>query len=591
MIVSISSSIPTFKSLVFRPGLNVLLADVTSESTDRQTRNSAGKTSLIEIVHFLLGGEADKNSLFKKPELVRHTFTGVFRIKGVPITVTRGGADERKVLLSPEDARALAIGLRRDEANGIAYVTVEEWRDFLGHVWFGLPLERKGTAFEGGFTPTFRSLVSYLVRRRKSGGYVTIEKQNEYQQPWDWQVNLSYLLGLGWDVPQAIQDLRSRKKTLASLRQAIKGGEFGAMFGTSAEIRPELARTEERIARLKVQIDNFRVLESYRELADQVAHLKDRMSEITFELASTKETIAYLSRSVQGEKSPAYTAVEKLYEAAGVELPTLALRRFDEVRQFQQSVIDNRRLHLERQVTEARETQSRLETELAAADEKKSGLLKILDGKGAFEDLVHMREDLAVLTSRAETLRTKLQNANILENNLAQQKRESADLELSLQEDHKRNENAIKDATVKVDHAIGELYDDRTGNLIITSSKNGPQIGIAIQGGGNQGGIDMMKIFCFDMMLFELVSERFGGPGFVIHDSHLFDGVDARQVHAAIMFGMRVAERQRGQYIVTMNSDDFGRTGLQNEPEVAEAILPVRLTDDETGGLFGFRFD
>jgi uncharacterized protein YydD (DUF2326 family) len=143
-----------------------------------------------------------------------------------------------------------------------------------------------------------------------------------------------------------------------------------------------------------------------------------------------------------------------------------------------------------------------------------------------------------------------------------------------------------------VDEAIGELYDDRKGNLIINASKNGLELDVAIQGGGNLGGIDMMKIFCFDMMLLQRAAERFdGGPRFAFHDSHLFDGVDARQVQASILFGATVASRIKGQYLVAMNSDEFNRTTLAGNPDVVQAVLPVRLTDDETGGLFGFRFD
>jgi uncharacterized protein YydD (DUF2326 family) len=110
-------------------------------------------------------------------------------------------------------------------------------------------------------------------------------------------------------------------------------------------------------------------------------------------------------------------------------------------------------------------------------------------------------------------------------------------------------------------------------------------------GDGNLGGIDMMKIFCFDSMLFEAVADRLGGPGFFVHDSHLFDGVDVRQVRGAILFGARTAEAHGGQYIIAMNSDELAASGAANEPVVTKGILPVWLTDDEHGGLFGFRFD
>ena len=42
MIHGFSSDLPTFKSLTFRPGLNILLADKSAGATDRQSRNGAG---------------------------------------------------------------------------------------------------------------------------------------------------------------------------------------------------------------------------------------------------------------------------------------------------------------------------------------------------------------------------------------------------------------------------------------------------------------------------------------------------------------------------------------------------------------------
>ena len=46
------------------------------------------------------------------------------------------------------------------------------------------------------------------------------------------------------------------------------------------------------------------------------------------------------------------------------------------------------------------------------------------------------------------------------------------------------------------------------------------------------------------------------GPGFLIHDSHLFDGVDGRQVISALRLGSEIAQELGFQYIVTMNEDD-----------------------------------
>lgn len=177
-------------------------------------------------------------------------------------------------------------------------------------------------------------------------------------------------------------------------------------------------RAEARIAEIKKRIDGFQVLESYRELADEVARLKSRMTEITAELALANETINYLSNAIKDEKPPAYAAIETLYSEAGIQLPGVAVRRFGEVQDFQNSVVANRKHYLEGEIEKARSAQSDLVAELRERDDRKSELLKTLDGKGAFEDLMTMHAQYAEISSRADQLRTKLQNATILESQL-----------------------------------------------------------------------------------------------------------------------------------------------------------------------------
>ncbi|CAN5283623.1 hypothetical protein BH10PLA2_BH10PLA2_06000 [soil metagenome] len=94
MIHRIFSSLPTFKTLEFNSGLNVLIARKEAGATDKQTRNRAGKTSLIEIVHSLTGSDAGKNSLFRSQALVNSSFGMEF---------DRGG--ERAIILRHPDGR------------------------------------------------------------------------------------------------------------------------------------------------------------------------------------------------------------------------------------------------------------------------------------------------------------------------------------------------------------------------------------------------------------------------------------------------------------------------------------------------------
>ncbi len=61
MIRSVKCNKASFKSVEFQAGFNVILADRTQESSQRDTRNGSGKTTLIEIIHFCLGSKLDQD--------------------------------------------------------------------------------------------------------------------------------------------------------------------------------------------------------------------------------------------------------------------------------------------------------------------------------------------------------------------------------------------------------------------------------------------------------------------------------------------------------------------------------------------------
>jgi uncharacterized protein YydD (DUF2326 family) len=222
MIVSITSSIPTFKTVTFQSGLNVLLADTHPKSKATETRNSAGKTSLVEIVHFLLGSNCDKESLFRADALVHHSFTGVFLIGGVRHRVTRTGKEHGKIFLEESEIDERLV-TKVDKDSGRLFVSNTNWRVYLGHQMFGLPLTAGASAFDEAGAPTFRSMFAYFARREDNGGFGQPEQQSKMQQRGDWQVNLSYLFGLDWEIPLEFQKVRNRERTLEELKKAAQG--------------------------------------------------------------------------------------------------------------------------------------------------------------------------------------------------------------------------------------------------------------------------------------------------------------------------------------------------------------------------------
>lgn len=99
MIHTITSDLPSFKPLTFKPGLNILLADKSEGATDRQSRNGAGKTSLVELIHFLMGGSADKDSIFRSAALAPWTFEMCADIGNAAVNIGRTGSKPSRIRL------------------------------------------------------------------------------------------------------------------------------------------------------------------------------------------------------------------------------------------------------------------------------------------------------------------------------------------------------------------------------------------------------------------------------------------------------------------------------------------------------------
>ena len=591
MILSIESSLATFKPVKFHEGLNVLLSDSQPNATEKQTRNSAGKTSLIEIVHFLLGANCDKNSLFRTDELVEHSFQGQFEFWGEKYTVERTGSQPSRIYLIDGFNDRDDLPIKTEKDSGKAFLSNENWKAFLGHILFGLPSDLAGSVFEQSFTPSFRSMISYFARRQNSGAFISPERQAESQQRWDWQENLSYLLGLDWQIPFEFQKIKARENALDELKKAAKGGALGEIIGTVAELRSELTVAEKRATQRRTELENFQVLESYNELALRAARAKTEIQVLTRATIGLRETLDHLEMALASEAPPNPDILEKVYASAGIELPGVALRRLDEVQKFYSSVIENRRVHLEQEIAQINAQIDENTRQASALDSERQGILKTLESRGALEDFLSLQKQLADIEAEAASLRERFKAAELLEGEKTQLDIDRGNLHRRLQQDFHERKDALNDAILLVAEAIAELYDDRKGRFEISATDRGPEFKISIEG-DRGGGIASMEIFCLDLALLKINAAKRQGPGFLIHDSHLFDGVDERQIARALALGAQATEGAELQYIVTMNSDIFDRLPLPASINREDIVLSTRLSDEtESGGLFGFRFD
>ncbi|MGB9154234.1 MAG: ABC-three component system protein, partial [Alphaproteobacteria bacterium] len=298
-----------------------------------------------------------------------------------------------------------------------------------------------------------------------------------------------------------------------------------------------------------------------------------------------------LKSSLEDETPPETAHLLRLYEEVGVVFPQSINRRFEEVANFHKIVLENRRAHLAGEIGSSQARIKDRDFKKESLDRRRAEIMNILRSGGALEHFLLLQEESGRTESEVSTLKKKLELAEQIETTKATLGVERAQLTMALQNDLKERESATKRAVLIFEELSESLYmNERAGNLYISPSKNGVDLEIKIDGERSKG-ISNMQIFCFDMMLMQICHERGIGSGFLVHDSHLFDGVDERQIAKALQIGAERSKKLGFQYLVTMNSDAMPKEGFQEGFDLKEHILPVRLTDeDETGGLFGVRF-
>lgn len=580
MIRSVRANQRSFRSVAFTDGANLILADRSQAASEKDTTNALGKSTLIAIIDFCLGAQANPEKGLRVDALSDWSFTLDLTIKGKDVSVTRSTAAPSTFEIEGDTSGwIVSPDMNKD---GIPILDLKGWRAVLAWALFGLPGRTNA-----GYQPSARSLLSYFTRN-VHGAYNTPFEYFANQKVWDIQIHNAFLLGLDWEKATRWQQLKDQKNALDALKKAIKTGAIDGELSTIGELEAQRVRLSAQMEREAKSLAAFQVLDQYRDIEREANSLTEEIHSLVNDSITDRRRIERYQAVTGEEAAPDQTRLESLYSEAGVSLPTAVKRSLEEARNFNEAIVRNRQHFVAREIAELGALAADRDKRIAELTDRRAGFLATLAGHGALEEFSRLQDLHSSTRLRVDALTNRIDQLRQMTTKADQIKVETVELKRSTELDYEERREVWTQALTLFSDFSEHLY-KAPGRLVIDIDDTGYRFDVEIDGNQSEG-ISKMKIFCYDLMAICFARTRGLGIDFLVHDSTIFDGVDPRQRAHAIELADEMSRKYGFQYILTMNTDmlpvaDF-TTGFDFAP-----LVKLKLTDtDASGSLLGIRF-
>lgn len=579
MIKKLSANHTSFKTVEFSAGFNIILADRTQESTKRDSRNGLGKSTLIDIIHFCLGANASKGKGLLVEALKGWEFTLDIEIEGNDISITRCVDDPNSFFVEGDTANwpAKEKWKKDDLVFGL-----RDWNSLLGNLIYNLPTEG-----DAKYQPTFRSLVSYSIRRGKDA-FTTPFEFHRKQVEWSKQVNNAFLLGLAWADASELQLLKDRKKGLSGLKKAAKTGVIKGLDGSLGDLEARRVRLQKKADIEATNLASFKIHPQYEVIRLQANQLTGEIHDAMNKTLINQRMLSLYENSLTEENVPVPNAIEKLYADAGMSLPGVTLRRIEEVQIFHHDIIENRRGFLAAEVSRLKRAVQAREQIIRDKSNERATVMAVLQTHGALEEYTLIQRRHLEVVNELNSVASSIDNLKACETGLSQLKIDQEVLQQKARRDYDERRE-IWEKAIELFNGFTERLYNVPGRLVINVVPTGFEFDVEIERSGSSG-VDNMKVFCYDMTLASLWAEKSPSLKLVIHDSMIFDGVDERQRALALEIAAAESEAKQFQYICTLNSDEVPWAEFTEGFDL-RAFVKATFTDaNVSGSLLGLRF-
>lgn len=565
-LLSLRSANPNFKTLEFKDGLNVL-AGVQLSEEKKDTYNGVGKSFSLSLLHLMFGGKVSSH-----PKRVRDFLAGYgtffldFEHHGKQFSVEKNFSKPSYIL------------------NG-RVVTAKDYPDELRKIF----LSRCDESI------SFKQIFNVFCRRYGGNYYSDILTQQGQPRPDFRQMYINlYLLGMDMSLVRRKASIKEQLKKLRETRKVIQDYEKALEDNNVKDVKEELDR-------LVADKNRFVIAKNYDAIEREANDRTRELNDIRDKIHDLNERIARKLSNIESTRSVDIDVerVKQIYDEANFFFEGKVVRRLREASEFHKNLVRNRIERLNQEIGELRSETAYLDSELSRKEVVRDQLIQDLDSKGALSEYNS-------IVDRIRTLEDQINDLNKYKNVIDGFRAEESDLAVknaAIQADSVRYLNEIKDKRESLENRFRQLvksfYRNNGGSFDIQATQDAKylfDVIAHIPRDGSQG-VGEVKIFCYDLMLFQLNPELLG---FIAHDGCIFSEMDPRQKSMIFKVVLEHVHSYDLQYFVNIGQasldevlDKEGNIGLlsdEEKREVDNSIIMTLYDNNPQNWLFGMRF-
>jgi len=491
------------REINFHKGVN-LIVDETISNDD--TGNSVGKTTVLRLINFCLGGNGE--NIYKDPEFKNkenNKIENFLKDNRILITLTLSPDLEKNNVREVIIEKNFLKGSQKILKINKEKIIVKEFDKALKQILLNFNLEK----------PTLKQIIAKNIRDEKNRLSNTVKVLNQYSTSAEYEALYLFWLGVSVDSVAEKQKLTLEQKALKKMIANIEKS------GNLSQIRQSLKVVKDNIAELENKKNSYETNANYEADIKELNSVKSKLNKLSLKntrLITRQNLILESKQDLEKEISTIDTQqIEYLYNKAKILIPNLQ-KSFENVLDFHNQMTVNKVEYITKELPQLTLDITKIESEIQRLSHTESKLSKKVYKNDVIEDLNKIAvtlnknyEDKGKWMERKERLKTSRQEIAQIEGKLS-----SIDEEIESKDDAIQQKISIfNEYFSKISN---KLYEE---SFILSSNKSNGCYGLDISSlDGNVGtGMKKGQIAAFDLAYIQFADKlKLKCLHFILHD-------------------------------------------------------------------------